>query len=78
MVSKDDKCLLFIDLAGSKSEDGTTFSGRIIIPSEFVEKAEILILDSYSNSMPSFGVERKLKVGTFKRIMREKSWTDQK
>lgn len=74
-VVKDGKFLLFSDLAGKTSDDGTLFRGRIIIPSEFVQSAEILLLGSPPNS--SLGVTKKLLVRDFKRLQREKSWTEQ-
>jgi len=75
-VVKDNKFLLCADLAGTKTEDGKTFFGKIIIPSDLIGSAEILMLGSPRNS--SLGIEMKLKVSTFKKITREKSWTDQK
>jgi hypothetical protein len=75
-VVKDDKFLLFADLSGTKSEDGKTFFGTIIIPSDFVSSAEILMLGSPPNS--SLGIQKKLKVNSFRKIERNKSWTDQK
>jgi hypothetical protein len=77
-VRKDGKFLLFTDLAGTKTDDGKTFSGRIVIPSGLLETAEILMLGSHPNPVSSRGVETRLTVSTFKRIKREKSWTDQK
>ncbi len=74
-VMRDDKFLLLADLAGRKTEDGKTFFGKIIVPSELIGSAEILMLGSPPNS--SMGVARKLKVSTFKRVTREKSCTDQ-
>jgi len=76
IVTKDDKYLLFTDLNGVKTDDGKAFWGKIIIPSEMIGSAEILMLGSPSNS--SLGVQKKLKVSEFKRIYREKSWTEQK
>lgn len=74
-VVKDDKFVLFTRLSGAKTKDGETFFGKIIIPSELVESAEIEMLGSPPNS--SLGVRKKLKVSTFRKIIREKSWTDQ-
>jgi hypothetical protein len=78
VVRRDGKFLLFTDLAGARTEDGKTFSGKIVIPSGFIETAEIVMLGSHPNPMSSRGVETKLKVNTFKIISRAKSWTDQK
>jgi len=72
---KDGKFLLLVDLAGSKSEDGKSFSGKVIIPSELIASAEFLMLGSLRNS--SRGAEKKTKISTFKRVVRAKSWTDQ-
>jgi hypothetical protein len=74
-VMKEDKFLLLADLAGKKSEDGNTFSGKIIIPSETVASAEILMLGSVSPNS-SIGITKNVKVSGFKRVPRKKSWTD--
>ena len=76
IVVKNGRFLLLEDLSGSKTEDGKAFFGKIIIPSEFIDSAEIGMWGSPRNS--SLGIEKKLKVSTFKKILREKSWTDQK
>lgn len=75
-VVKDDKFLLFADLSGAKTKDGKTFFGKIIIPSDLVNSAEILMLGSPQNS--SLGIQEKLKVSSFRKVKRKKSWTDQK
>jgi hypothetical protein len=75
-VVKNDKFLLLTGLTGSKTEDGKTFYGDIIIPSNFVDSAEIIMAGSPLNS--SLGVSNKIRVNTFKKIYRNKSWTDQK
>lgn len=75
LVVKDDKFLLFADLVGAITNDGNFFFGRIIIPSHFVDSAEILLLGSPANS--SLGVSKKLKVSHFERVARKKSWTEQ-
>jgi hypothetical protein len=75
-VTKEKKFLLFTDLPGHVSEDGKFFQGSIIIPSEFVKTAEIIVLGSPPDS--TMGLSKKLNVREFKRIEREKSWTDQK
>jgi len=75
-VVNDDKFLLFTDLSGAKTKDGEIFFGKIIIPSDLVKSAEILMLGSPPNS--SRGIRKKLQVSTFRRITRAKSWTDQK
>lgn len=76
IVTKDDKYLLFTDLCGIKTDDGKTFFGKIIIPSEMIDSAEIVMLGFPANS--SLGVHEKLKVSDFKRTYRNKSWTVQK
>lgn len=72
MVVKDGKFLLFTDLAGSKSEDGNVFFGKIVIPSGLIGSAEFVMLGSPRNS--SLGMERRLKVSTFKKDIRDKCW----
>ncbi len=74
-IVKDDKFLLCADLAGRTSDDGKFFRGKIIIPSEFVRSAEILLLSSPPNSTRA--VNKKLMVRDFKRLKRAKSWTEQ-
>ena len=74
-VVKDGKFLLFADLAGKTSDDGRFFNGKIVIPSKFVDSAEILLLGGPPNS--TLGVTKKLNVRDFKNVKRKKSWTDQ-
>ena len=74
-VAKGEKILLLSDLPGKYTDNGSYFSGKIIIPSEFIDSAEILLLGGPPNS--SLGVENKLKVREFKRISRKKSWAEQ-
>jgi hypothetical protein len=74
-VVKDNKFLLLADLAGKTSDDGKFFIGKIIIPSNFVDSAEILLLGGPPNS--TLGVTKKLNVRDFKKVKRKKSWTDQ-
>lgn len=74
-VRKNGKFLLLTDLAGSKTKDGITFEGTVIIPSAFIDSAEIIMLGSPPNS--SLGVVKTVKVSTFKTVHRAKSWTDQ-
>jgi len=76
IVVKDGKFLLLEDLSGSKTEDGKAFCGKIIIPSDLIDSAEIGMRGSPRSA--SVGIQKRLKVSTFKRIRREKSWTDQK
>jgi hypothetical protein len=76
VVVKDDRLYLFADLTGSKTEDGKVFFGKIIIPSGLIDSAEILMLGYPRNS--SHGVKKKLKVSTFRKVTRDKSWSDQK
>jgi hypothetical protein len=78
VVRKAGKFLLFTDLPGKTNEDGKTFSGKIIIPSEMIGTAEILMLGSHPNPKSSRGVQKEIKVSTFKVIKRDKSWTEQK
>ena len=74
-VTKDEKFLLLADLTGKTSDDGKFFIGEIIIPSHFVDSAEILLLGGPPNS--TLGVTKKMKVRDFKQIKRKKSWTEQ-
>jgi hypothetical protein len=76
IVVKNGRFLLLEDLSGSKTEDGKAFFGKIIIPSEFIDSAEIGMFGSPRSA--SIGIEKRLKVSTFKKILREKCWTEQK
>lgn len=72
-VKKNEAFLLFFDLPGKKTNDGQYFAGTIIIPSNFINFAEIILLGSPKNS--SIGITKKLKVMDFKKIIQKKSWT---
>ncbi len=74
-VVKDGKFLLSTRLTGAKTADGKVFFGHVIIPSIFIDSAEIGLSGSPPNS--SFGVSKKLNVRDFKRVVRKKSWTEQ-
>ena len=74
-VQKDDKFLLLADLKGKVIDDGKFFMGTIIIPSHFVDSAEILMSGATPNS--TMGVTKKIKVRDFNQIKRKKSWTEQ-
>jgi len=58
VVVKDGRFLLFADLTGAKTGGGKTFAGKIIIPSELVASAEIIMLGCPPNS--SYAVQKKL------------------
>ncbi len=73
-VIRDGRILLMTDLAGARSEDGKSFSGNIIIPSEYLNAAEILMLGSRHNS--TLGVQKRLAVSSFRITKRDKSWTE--
>lgn len=73
-ASKDDRLVLLTDLPGRMTDDGKWFEGSIIIPSELVSSAEIIALGSFANS--SMGLNQRLLVREFRRISRQKSWTD--
>jgi len=75
-VVADGKFRLAVDLPGKMARDGERYSGTVIIPAEFVESAEILLVGSIGNS--SRGETKKLKVRDFKQVTREKCWTEQK
>ena len=74
-VVKDSKFLLLADLEGKTSDDGKFFVGKIIIPSKFVDSAEILLLGAPPNS--TLGISKRMKVRDFKIVKRKKSWTEQ-
>ncbi|MGD0089289.1 MAG: hypothetical protein ABSE73_05155 [Planctomycetota bacterium] len=74
-VKKDDKILLLADLVGKKTDDGKYFFGEIIIPSDFIASAEILLCGGIPHT--SRGMHNTLKVSDFKKVLRKKCWTEQ-
>ena len=74
-VVKDNKFLLLAILTGSITKSGKYFFGTVIIPSSFIDSAEIILLGSPPNS--GLGVSKTIQLRTLRRIHRNKSWTDQ-
>lgn len=72
-AEKDGKILLLSDLSGTITENGKYFQGSIIIPQNILEYCEIILLGAPKNS--SMGLHKKIKVSSFKKVEREKSWT---
>lgn len=74
-VVRGDKLLLSTELMGKISDDGKFYIGKIVIPSEFVNSAEITLLGGPPDT--TRGLSKKLMVRDFRRITRAKSWTEQ-